>query len=269
LGINTGEHGPPDDLEPIGRFQWEQSLRMLALPWPTKSFGLLLATYADKNGTNIHPGEEHLARVTGLTQRSVRTHLAALRETYYLIERTERGSAGGRRSIADDYRLVLPNDSITRIGLVPHEEATRPPETLTGQQDKLPIEAVDNQENTGSSFPVDNPDHRKLISGDRKRTPEAHFRITGNSATDHRKSNDRSPEAGFRSPLRTPKQDQNPDQASLTALPQLQGSRPPVDNPAVDNSWAALNAKVRDSIAAANARHARPTPPPIVRPNRE
>lgn len=280
MGANTGAHGPPDDLEPIGRFEWEQSLRMLAVPWPTKSFGLLLATYADKNGTNIHPGEDHLARVTGLTVRSVRMHLAALRETYCLLERTDRGSAGGRRAVADDYRLVMPNDVMIRIGLIPGEQAKRPAESPTGQQERLPIEPVDNPRITGSSFPVDNQDHRKLVSGDNSGTPETERTITGNLLHDHRKSSVGSPEADFRSPLREPIHDQNPDHASSPPEPNPRVAAPPVDKRPVDNSpaagvsmsWAAIAGQARDAMAAAASgkpRHARATPPPIVRPDRE
>jgi hypothetical protein len=253
---------------------------MLAVPWPTKSFGLLLATYADKNGTNIHPGEDHLARVTGLTVRSVRMHLAALRETYCLLERTDRGSAGGRRAVADDYRLVMPNDVMIRIGLIPGEQAKRPAESPTGQQERLPIEPVDNPRITGSSFPVDNQDHRKLVSGDNSGTPETERTITGNLLHDHRKSSVGSPEADFRSPLREPIHDQNPDHASSPPEPNPRVAAPPVDKRPVDNSpaagvsmsWAAIAGQARDAMAAAASgkpRHARATPPPIVRPDRE
>lgn len=278
MGANTGAQGPPDELEPIGRFEWEQSLRMLAVPWPTKSLGLLLATYADKNGTNIHPGEEHLARVTGLTVRSVRMHLAALRERYYLLERTDRGSAGGRRAVADDYRLVMPNDVMTRIGLIPAEQATkRPAESPNGQQERLPIEPVDNPHNTGNELPVDNQDHRKLTSGDPSGTPETERTITGNLLHDHRKSSVGTPEADFRSPLREPIHDHNPDHASSPDLPNHRVGHPPVDKPPVDKpaqsaAWAGAIARVQGAMAAATAaqpRHARPTPPPVDRPDRE
>jgi hypothetical protein len=246
---------------------------MLAVPWPTKSLGLLLASYADKNGTNIHPGEEHLARVTGLTVRSVRAHLTALRETYCLIERTDRGSAGGRRAIADDYRLVMPDDVTIRIGFIPGEQAKRPAESPAGLQDQLPIEPVDNARNTGSQFPVDNQDHRKPISGDSSGTPETERTITGNLLHDHRKSSVGTPEADFRSPLREPIHDQNPDHASSPDLPNHRVKpRPvdkrPVDSPAADLGFAGAFARVRSSLAAM-PRHARPTPPPIDRPDRE
>lgn len=246
---------------------------MLAVPWSTKSLGLLLASYADKYGTNIHPGEDHLARVTGLTVRSVRSHLAALRETYYLIERTDRGSAGGRRAVADDYRLVMPDDVMTRIGLVDDEQMKRPTESPAGQQDRLPIEPVDNSQNTGNELPVDKQDHRKLTSGDEPGTPETERTITGNLLHDHRKLNVGTPEADFRSPLREPIHDQNPDHASSPDLPNLRVKpRPvdkrPVDSPPAELGFTAAFARVRASMAAM-PRHARPTPPPIERPDRE
>lgn len=249
---------------------------MLAVPWPTKSFGLLLASYADKNGTNVHPGEEHLARVTGLTARSVRLHLTALRETYYLIERTDRGSASGRRALADDYRLVMPDDVTTRIGFIPGEQARRPAESPAGLQDQLPIEPVDNSPITGNPLPVDNSDHRKLTSGDQSGTPETERTITGNLLHDHRKSSVGTPEADFRSPLREPIHDQNPDHVSSPKVPSPKAKRQPVDNRSVDSTppdgWQRALANVRASMAAAtstNPRHARPTPEPITRPDRD
>ena len=160
---------------------------MLALPWPTKSFGLLLATFAASDGTRIHPGEEHLARVTGLTDRSVRSHLSALRETYYLIERTDRGSLSSRRDHSDVYRLVMPNDVMTRVGMVPTEQARKPAESPAGQQERLPIDPVDNSPTTGNLLPVDNENHRKPTSGGRRIPPETERMTTGNLLHDHRK----------------------------------------------------------------------------------
>ena len=252
---------------------------MLAIPWPTKSFGVLLASYAASDGSRIHPGEEHLARITGLTERSVRSHLAALRDTYYLIERTEKGSLASRRDYADVYRLVMPDDVMTRIGLVPGEQPKRRPEPA-GQQEKLPIEPVDNYPTTGNPLPVDNTDHRKPTSGGIRRPPETERTTTGNSLHDHRKLSARPPEADFRSPIQGPIQDQNNDHLSSPDLPNPRVKRQPVDSRSVDNSphadtsagWNAVIGQVRDKMAAAaktNPRHARPTPEPIVRPDRE
>lgn len=281
MGANTGAHGPPDELEPIGRFQWEQSLRMLALPWETKAFGLLLATYAAADGGRIHPGEEVLARDSGLSERTVRRHLEALRERYCLIERVSSGAAAGRRAgWSDVYRLVVPDDITDRVEVLlpkPTPARRRHLDTPSGMQPKLPIRDVDNSENTGHPRPVDNPIHRSPMSGDNERTPDTGDQNTGHPATEHRTLVTETPDTHDRSPVQGPLQDQNNDQNNRGHQPpQVQGETPPVDKPDVDNppasmSWLAIANQARDAMAAAaaNPRHARPTPPPIVRPDRE
>ena len=271
MGKNTGAHGPPDDLEPVGRFEWEQSLRMLGIPWETKAFGLLLATYAASDGDRIHPGEERLARDTGMSERTVRRQLTALRETYYLIERTARGADAGRRGgWADMYRLVMPDDITDRAELL-IEPSTKPRRSPNGQQDKLPM-PVDNQQKTGHPRPVDNPKDRTPMSGDNEERPDTHVQKTGHPATEDRTPMSRRPDTHVRSPLQgtNTRPEQTPEQPGHQ-LPQLQGSTSPVDNPPSASDWNATLGAVRDRIAAAaaQARHARPTPNPITRPNRE
>src|SRR5262245_49826203 len=97
----------PAELEAAGRLEWGRMLRQAALPPTTVYAALMLATCADKNGTNAHPGEDRLAAVTGYTTRAIRKHLGELRDVYALIDRTDRGSAYGRKKLADGYRLVL------------------------------------------------------------------------------------------------------------------------------------------------------------------
>lgn len=251
-------------------------VRMLAIPRETKGIALLLCTYADRNGTNIHPGEPLLARVTGLSDRSVRRHLSRLRDTYCLIERVSRGWSGGRGGDqTDQYRLVVPNDIASRVAFVSNESSNRRTNRPNGQQEQLPI-PVDNPQKTGHPRPVDNPLDRTPISGLMPKRPDTGDQKTGHPVQKDRTSSDKRPDTGVRPPIRTPLQDQNTDQASRSAVPQLQGGTPPVDKPAVDNlaatRWVGVLTKVRDAMAAAeptNPRHARPTPPPVVRPNRE
>lgn len=255
---------------------------MLGIPKETKTFGLLLATYAAADGTRIHPGEEVLARDAGVSERTVRTHLKRLREEYYLIERTSRGSDAGRRGgWSDEYRLVIPDDITDRVELVEPRPSRRRREAPAGVQPKLPIQPVDNQQNTGSPLPVDNPEDRKPTSGDKAETPEIQRRNTGSSASKDRKSSVERPEARFRSPIQGPIQGPEPTPEQPGSRPaQLQGQPPPVDIPTVENpappaassDWATVIGRVRDQMAEAvkaHPRHARPNPEPITRPDRE
>lgn len=109
------------DLSPIGRFEWERALRGWHLPPSTKLVGLVLATYANQDGSSIRPTQAQVARDTGLGVRAVRKHLAVLRDDLSVIERTHRGSSSGRVNYADVYRLVVPDDLFDRLSLVPNE----------------------------------------------------------------------------------------------------------------------------------------------------
>jgi hypothetical protein len=100
----------------VDRFEWERAVRALPIRPPVRKLvGLMLATYANKDGSNAHPGEDRLAADCGLTERAVRGHLAALRDDLGLIERTYRGSQSGRRKLADEYALRVPADVVARL----------------------------------------------------------------------------------------------------------------------------------------------------------
>lgn len=98
------------------------------MPGPTFSVALTLATYANTDGTSIYPGNERLAAVTCQGDKTVRRALAWLRAGY-LIERVREGSRGGRGGFADEYRLTIPSDLLTRHELLSPEET---PVTQTG-----------------------------------------------------------------------------------------------------------------------------------------
>lgn len=92
---------------PIDRFSWERSVRRLALGRTSKLVGLMLATYADRDGDNAHPGVDRLSADCESDERTIRRHLTRLAELG-LIERTFEGSSAGRRRLADCYRLTMP-----------------------------------------------------------------------------------------------------------------------------------------------------------------
>jgi DNA-binding MarR family transcriptional regulator len=102
----------------MDRFEWERCLRRFALGTPTKAVALMLASYADRDGGNIHPGVDRLAANLECHERTVRRHLTRLAERG-LIEKTFSGSSAGRRRLADCWALTLPADPATSIGLTP------------------------------------------------------------------------------------------------------------------------------------------------------
>lgn len=98
--------GQKSKLFPI--FSWQRALRDSGLPATTKAVGWVLSTWVNDKGENAHPGEDLLARrLAPMTTRTVRTHLAALRDAGF-IERYIRGATAEHRDWADVYRLAMP-----------------------------------------------------------------------------------------------------------------------------------------------------------------
>jgi hypothetical protein len=121
----------PDDVERIGRFEWERAVLRIAMPTTTKLVALALAVYANRDGSNAHPGEARLARELSLSERAIRKHLANLRDDLRLIVRESRG--GSRGGYADTYRLGIPND-LDQSLLIPDPSLHRNP----GSGEKTP-----------------------------------------------------------------------------------------------------------------------------------
>ncbi|WP_189059622.1 helix-turn-helix domain-containing protein [Longimycelium tulufanense] len=120
------------ELMPCGRFEWERILRRIrTLPWTIKSYGFLLASYADPDGTRIFPGNKTLAEITGHSLRTVARCLAYLRTKLGLLQVVRRGGGRGRGRRATEYRLTIPTDLLERVELLdPAERDTEPaPET--------------------------------------------------------------------------------------------------------------------------------------------
>jgi hypothetical protein len=115
----------PDEIHGSARYEWERIVRRVVMPGPTKCVAFALATYANADGTSIFPGNERLAAVTCQGDKTVRRALDWLRGGY-LIERVREGSRGGRRGLADEYRLVLPSDLLTRHELLDPNESPVP-----------------------------------------------------------------------------------------------------------------------------------------------
>jgi DNA-binding transcriptional ArsR family regulator len=91
------------------KFRWLDVVRGLTLPPAVKNVACWAATYASKDGGDIHPGVGELSNATGLSRDNVVEALSALREAG-LLERVRRG--GGRGSkLSDEYALGWPEDA--------------------------------------------------------------------------------------------------------------------------------------------------------------
>ena len=136
------------------------------MPRSAFTLALTLATYANADGTSIYPGNERLAAVTCQGDKTVRRALDWLRAGY-LIERVREGSRGGRRALADEYRLTLPSDLLTRHKLLDPDET---PVTVTGDKGSR---APDHRSNEPVSPVIEDgsPVIQDPITGHSDRTP--------------------------------------------------------------------------------------------------
>lgn len=97
--------------QPIGNYAWMVIIRRAELPQPTKVVALILATYAERDGSEACVGQERLADESMNDERYTRDSLKLLAELG-LIELTRRGKRGGD---ADEYQLTTPGSGFPAI----------------------------------------------------------------------------------------------------------------------------------------------------------
>src|SRR5207248_1909117 len=95
---------------PAARFAWEKRLRRdKTVTWAVRATGLLIATYANKDGSHARPGVPLLMADMCLKERAVRNHLAELVRLGYLIKTSNFTPAEQRAGkLATVYQLGLP-----------------------------------------------------------------------------------------------------------------------------------------------------------------
>lgn len=146
----------PLEVRPCGRYEWERLVRRIVMPQPMKLLALVLATYADPDGSRVRPGTPALAAVTGGGERTVRRLLTILRDDVGLIEMVSRGGGRGRSKRTAVYQLTIPSDLLDRVSLLsPDDRATDSPAVqVAAQSDDSPATQV-----AGGSDPqgVDSP----------------------------------------------------------------------------------------------------------------
>lgn len=91
--------------------QWTDVVRRARLGRTVKAVAMVLATYADADGTRVFPGVARLSYECEITYNTAQKALARLREVQ-LIELVKRAT---RRGAADEYRLVLGADLLEHV----------------------------------------------------------------------------------------------------------------------------------------------------------
>ena len=114
--------------EAIGQWDWLRVVKRIRLGrrrTGLRTTLLTLATYAKRDGSNVFPSVERLARETEQGRRTVLRHLALLRDVYRLIGRIARGGGRGRRGVTSRYQLTVPEDLLAEFAML--DPDGRPP----------------------------------------------------------------------------------------------------------------------------------------------
>lgn len=105
--------------KPVDKDEWIRVMRRVRMASGTKYLGLMMATYADFDGTRVFPGVERLALVMGVSEKTVKRALSDLRGLG-MVERVKQGNRHAGK--ADEYRLTTPVDLSGCLMLDPEEE---------------------------------------------------------------------------------------------------------------------------------------------------
>lgn len=103
-----------DDISTTVR-QWTEVVRRARIGKSVKAVALMMASYADANGTRIFPGLAVLAVATEMNYNTVSSAVSKLQKCG-LIERLKTSHQGRRH--ADEYRLVLAADVVDRVEIL-------------------------------------------------------------------------------------------------------------------------------------------------------
>jgi hypothetical protein len=166
------------ELQGTDPYTWRRLIRRVRLGPSAKLVACMLADYANPDGTSVRPGNDRLAAVSELSDKTVRRSLVMLREMG-LIERVFAGSKMGRRGLADEYRLTYPLDLTVSAELLPPDELPGSPVLLTGDTAPNPVDnpgsPVTSTGDPEPPGPVDNPGTPVTDAG----TPVTSSRNTG------------------------------------------------------------------------------------------
>ncbi|BDC74991.1 helix-turn-helix domain-containing protein [Prescottella equi] len=105
--------------QPAHRFEWERVMRRVSMPAGVKGLAFVLASYADGDGTRIHPSNARLANVMEKSEKTIERGMTWLVAAGFVVITRRRNSRAG---IANEYRLTLPVDVLDRMVLDPDEK---------------------------------------------------------------------------------------------------------------------------------------------------
>ena len=107
--------------QPVGRFEWERTIRRAVIkPSSVKFLGLMMATFASADGSRVRPGRERLAAVMGTSLSVVDRGQKSLEELGFLDKVYKGHGAGRGRSggFASEFQLSIPSDLLERIQMI-------------------------------------------------------------------------------------------------------------------------------------------------------
>lgn len=152
------------------------------MPEALKGFALILATFADPDGTRVRPGIPSLRAITGKSSRTVQDRLTDLHDRLGFLILTRRGGGRGGSGRANEYRLAIPADLLERVGLIGIDEQS-PATTVAGQSPESPATAIAGQSHLS---PVDNQLSPATATADEndfhRQSDDSPDRLTGNLA---------------------------------------------------------------------------------------
>lgn len=190
----TTAEADPDTARPVGRYEWENVMRRLASREQISDelllAALLLATYADPDGTRVRPGEREFAEANRRSKPTARRRVAWLQE-HGFVRLVSRGGGTGVHARASEYRLTLPADLLERFELRPPGVVARRHMTVVtalnqGERSSTENSAHSRMSAVPAPSPVDNSG-TQLTHGERS-SPEQDTELRSNNAVTKRNS---------------------------------------------------------------------------------
>lgn len=176
----TTAEADPDTSRSVGRYEWENVLRRIAskdrLTDELQRAALLLATYADPDGTRVRPGEREFAEALRKSRATAGRRVAELQALGF-VRLVARGGGHGPGRRSSEFRLTLPADLLEQFDVRPPSATTRGPMTLVtplshGERSTRRNSAHSRVSGDAELSPVDNSE-TALIHGERSSTEPA------------------------------------------------------------------------------------------------
>lgn len=140
-----------DAPRPVGRFDWERLVMRAEIPTHLKTLALVIATHANRDGTNIRVGRQLLADILDASEHTVSVNRQTLVSMGFL-ELVKRGGGRAGDGTVNVYRLTDPGPGFLIFRLDP--DGNRLIERKVGTRPKRRIDV----KSASPESPVDNPD---------------------------------------------------------------------------------------------------------------